>query len=73
MQLPARITIREVLLRDGAHLAAPIPLADKPTLLDARARGHLIRLNLQDAGAGLHRRIVGKSRASLRDGKTQQR
>ncbi|MBA0046555.1 hydroxymethylglutaryl-CoA lyase [Mycobacteroides sp. LB1] len=37
MSLPAHVTIREVLLRDGLQLEALIPLADKLKLLDAIA------------------------------------
>lgn len=37
MTLPAHVTIREVLLRDGLQLEDPIPLADKLKLLDAVA------------------------------------
>lgn len=38
MSLPEHVTIREVLLRDGLQLEAPIPLADKLKLLDAIAK-----------------------------------
>ena len=37
MSLPAHVTIREVLMRDGLQLEAPISLADKLILLDAIA------------------------------------
>ena len=37
VQQPAHVTIREVLLRDGLQLEAPISLADKLKLLDAIA------------------------------------